>query len=136
MSKFITFELWMSPDEKKDISRIFQSKHKRKDYWYNQLVTGYFTLNPRSKAVLHFLRSKKVARHGEISKYLEKQGWAGLLRTSEPFEKLLVFGLIVREKRGLYAITGAGERLDLFRASYPVEYVNLDWLKHFLDYTW
>jgi len=129
---------WMSPDEQKEINRIFQGDHIRKDYWYNQLTVGRFTLNSRSKAVLHFmsLKSKKVARHNEISKYLRKQGWAGFLWTSEPLEKLLVFGLIVREKRGLYAITWEGERLDLFRAFYPIKYVDLNWLRHFLDHTW
>jgi len=122
--------------DKKAILHTLQTG-RRRQYWERQISKSYFTLNLRSRAVLNFLKKKKSAKHREIHNYLVSKGWAGFKWTSRPLEKLLVFGLVIQEKRrGQYAITKAGERLDLFRAYYPIEAVNLFWLKHFIVYTW
>jgi len=122
--------------DKKAILNALQEGSRRR-YWERQISRSYFTLNLRSRAVLNFLKKKKSAKHREIHNYLVSKGWAGFKWTSRPLEKLLVFGLVIQERRrGQYTITKAGERLDLFRAYYPIEAVNLFWLKHFIVYIW
>lgn len=122
--------------DKKAILRALQNG-RRRQYWERQILKSYFTLSLRSRIVLNFLRKKKSAKHCEIHNYLVSKGWAGFKWTSRPLEKLLVFGLIIQEKRrGQYTITKAGERLDLLRAYYPIEVVNLFWIKHFLTRMW
>lgn len=136
-TKYFAMEwLQVFPSDREAIQRVLRGNYSRRQFWAEQFSEARFTLDLRARTVLHFLKKKKTARHCEIHRYLVSRGWAGFTWTSRPLEKLLVFGLIVREKRGRYTITKAGMRLDLFRAHYPIEYVNLDWLKHFLTHSW
>lgn len=130
------YAIWSLPSDRKIVLRVLQCNCSRRTYWERQFLKGHFTLGLRARAVLFYLKKEKTARHCDIHKYLVSRGWAGFTWTSRPLERLLVFGLIVREKRGRYTITNVGAQLDLFRAHYPIEYVNVDWLKHFLTHIW
>ena len=124
------------PDEREEVANLLRKDFRYVDRWRGEMLKGTFTLGLVSRATLAFLREKGKARRCEIHRHLKELGWEGFTFSAKPLEKLLVFGLVTHTDDGMYEITPAGKQINLFAARYPIEFVDVKWLEHFLNHTW
>ncbi len=90
------------------------AKHAKREQYKRWIEEGCWHVGGKHKAILEFLRAHPNATRQQIEDYLVHNDYADFQFTSEPLQRLLVFGAIERntDKRPhTYKLTEYGARL-------------------------